>query len=109
MTPVCFPRPPAAAYLFLVRQRTKSSSNRRRGIMAFKELTTTEVDELLTRERAIRIGFDANNEGYLVPLGFIWHEGALYAITTQGRNTRMAAANPKDCFKIETSSRTSLY
>ena len=35
--------------------------------MAFKELTTTEVDELLTGERAMRIGFDANGERYLVP------------------------------------------
>jgi hypothetical protein len=56
----------------------------KKGIMAFKELTITEVDELLTGERAMRIGFDANNERYLVPLGFIWHEGALYAMTTQG-------------------------
>jgi nitroimidazol reductase NimA-like FMN-containing flavoprotein (pyridoxamine 5'-phosphate oxidase superfamily) len=81
----------------------------KKGIMAFKELTTTEVDELLTGERAMRIGFDANNERYLVPLGFIWHEGALYAMTTRGRKTRMAAANPKVSFQIDTSARTGLF
>ena len=81
----------------------------KKGIMAFKELTATEVDELLAGERAMRIGFDANNERYLVPLGFIWHEGALYAMTTQGRKMRMAAANPKVSFQIDTSARTGLF
>ena len=88
---------------------TPHQGTTKKGIMAFKELTTTEVDELLTGERAMRIGFDANNERYLVPLGFIWHEGALYAMTTQGRKTRMAAANPKVSFQIDTSARTGLF
>lgn len=77
--------------------------------MAFKELSEAEVDELLTVERAMRIAFDANDERYLVPLGFIWHEGALYAMTTHGRKTRMAAANPKVSFQIDTSARTGLF
>ena len=66
--------------------------------MAFKELSRTEVDELLSAERVVRIGFEANGERYLVPLGFIWHRGALYAMTTHGRKTRMAAVNPSVSF-----------
>ncbi len=77
--------------------------------MAFKELSPSEVDELLTGERAMRIGFAAGDERYLVPLGFVWHQGGLYAMTTQGRKTRMAAADPKVSFQIDTSARTGLF
>ena len=74
--------------------------------MAFKELSRTEVDGLLSEERVVRIGFEANGERYLVPLGFVPHGGALYAMTTHGRKTRMAAVNPKVSFQIDTSART---
>ena len=74
--------------------------------MAFKQMSQAEVDDLLSVERVVRIGFEADGERYLVPLGFIWHRGALYAMTTQGRKTRMASANPKVSFQIDTSTRT---
>ena len=74
--------------------------------MAFKELSRTELEELLSGERVVRIGFEANGERYLLPLGFISHRGALYAMTTHGRKTRMAAVNPKVSFQIDTSART---
>jgi nitroimidazol reductase NimA-like FMN-containing flavoprotein (pyridoxamine 5'-phosphate oxidase superfamily) len=77
--------------------------------MAFKELSRSEVDELLSAERVVRIGFEANGERYLVPLGFISHRGALYAMTTHGRKTRMAAVNPSVSFQIDTSARTGLF
>lgn len=72
----------------------------------FKQLSQTEIDELLSVERIMRVGFDANGERYLVPLGFVSHRGALYAMTTQGRKTQMAAANPGVSFQIDTSVRT---
>jgi nitroimidazol reductase NimA-like FMN-containing flavoprotein (pyridoxamine 5'-phosphate oxidase superfamily) len=77
--------------------------------MAFKELSRTEVEEVLTGERVVRIGFEANGERYLVPLGFVPHGGALYAMTTHGRKTRMAAVNPTVSFQIDTSARTGLF
>jgi hypothetical protein len=75
-------------------------------IMAFKELSRTELEELLSGERIVRIGFEAKGERYLVPLGFISHRGALYAMTRHGRKTRMAALNPKVSFQIDTSATT---
>ena len=42
-------------------------------IMAFKELSRTEFEGLLSGERVVRVGFEANGERYLVPLGFISH------------------------------------
>jgi nitroimidazol reductase NimA-like FMN-containing flavoprotein (pyridoxamine 5'-phosphate oxidase superfamily) len=75
-------------------------------IMAFKELSRTELEELLSGERIVRIGFEAKGERYLVPLGFISHRGALYAMTRHGRKTRMAALNPEVSFQIDTSATT---
>jgi hypothetical protein len=74
--------------------------------MAFKELSRSEVDKLLREERIVRVGFEANGQRYLVPLGFVFHRGALYAMTTHGRKTRMAATNPDVSFQIDTSART---
>ncbi|RJG09982.1 pyridoxamine 5'-phosphate oxidase family protein [Pseudomonas cavernicola] len=74
--------------------------------MAFKQISQAEIDDLLSVERVMRVGFEANGEHYLVPLGFIWHGGALYAMTTKGRKTQLAAANPKVSFQIDTSART---
>ena len=71
--------------------------------MAFKELSRSEADALLRGERVVRIGFEANGERYLVPLGFVWERGALYAMTTRGRKTRLGAASPKVSFQIDTS------
>jgi nitroimidazol reductase NimA-like FMN-containing flavoprotein (pyridoxamine 5'-phosphate oxidase superfamily) len=96
-----------AAQVIVGRSRNQPATEEK--VMAIKELSATEVDELLRGERAMCIGFDANDERYLVPLGFIWHQGALYAMTTQGRKTRMAAANPKVSFQIDTSARTGLF
>jgi len=77
--------------------------------MAFKELSRSEVDKLLNEERVVRIGFEANGERYLVPLGFVFHRGALYAMTTHGRKTRMASTNPEVSFQIDTSARTGVF
>jgi nitroimidazol reductase NimA-like FMN-containing flavoprotein (pyridoxamine 5'-phosphate oxidase superfamily) len=74
--------------------------------MAFKALTPAEVVEVLEAERVVRVGFEANGERYLVPLGFVWHGDALYAMTTLGRKTRMARTSPAVSFQIDTSART---
>jgi nitroimidazol reductase NimA-like FMN-containing flavoprotein (pyridoxamine 5'-phosphate oxidase superfamily) len=74
--------------------------------MAFQDMSRPEIDRLLDTERLVRIGFEANGESYLVPLGFVWHQNALYAMTTRGRKTRMAAMNPRVSFQIDTSART---
>jgi uncharacterized protein len=74
--------------------------------MAFKEMSRSEIDHLLDVERIVRVGFEAHGERYLVPLGFVWHQGALYAMTTRGRKTRMAVANSKVSFQIDTSAST---
>ena len=74
--------------------------------MAFTELSQSEIDRVLADERVVRVAFEADGQRYLVPLGFVCHRGALYAMTTRGRKTRMATSNPRVSFQIDTSAST---
>ena len=74
--------------------------------MALRELGKSEIEEFLAGQRIVRIGFDAFGERYLVPLGYVWFEGALCAVTAHGRKTRMAKANPQVSFQVDDSALT---
>ena len=74
--------------------------------MAFTEMSRQEIDRLLDVERVVRVGFHAKGEHYLVPLGYVRRRDALYAMTTRGRKTLMAAESPGVSFQIDTSATT---
>jgi nitroimidazol reductase NimA-like FMN-containing flavoprotein (pyridoxamine 5'-phosphate oxidase superfamily) len=74
--------------------------------MGFREFSKVEIEACLERERVIRIAFSANGETFLVPVFYVWHEGALCGLTTPGRKTRLAEANPNVAFQIDSSSET---
>ena len=62
--------------------------------MGFRDLPAEEVSAVLASERVIRVAFDDGEERYLIPLFYVWHEGALHGLTTPGRKTAMASARP---------------
>lgn len=68
-------------------------------------MSADEIDAFLASERIVRVGFDAADERYLIPLGYVWLEGALCCLTTPGRKTRMAALNPRVSFQVDDSCR----
>ena len=74
--------------------------------MGFRDLPAEEVSAVLASERVIRVAFDDGEERYLIPLFYVWHEGALHGLTTPGRKTAMASARPRVTFQIDTSART---
>ena len=69
--------------------------------MGFQDLTPDEINLVLEKERVIRIAFSAGSEQFLVPVFYTWYEGALCGLTTPGRKTRMAEANPAVAFQID--------
>lgn len=73
------------------------------------QMAPQEISGLLATQRVVRIGFDANDERYLIPMGYVWQEDALYSMTQRGRKTRMAAANPKVSFQVDDSCDTRLF
>ena len=69
--------------------------------MGFQDLTKQEIDLVLEKERVIRIAFSAEGEQFLVPVFYVFHEGALCGLTTPGRKTRLGEANPAVGFQID--------
>ncbi len=71
--------------------------------MGFQDLSLDEIDHVLEKERIIRVAFSAGGEQFLVPMFYIWHEGALCGLTTPGRKTRLAEQNPEVAFQVDSS------
>jgi uncharacterized protein len=77
--------------------------------MAHRDLSQTEIEQLLESERVVRVALDAGGERYVVPVGYVWLDGALCFVSMEGRKTRMAAANPEVAFQVDTSARTGVF
>ena len=70
------------------------------------ELDEEQCLALISRQRVVRIAFDANDERYLIPLGYAWFEATLCGMTDEGRKTRMASANARVSFQLDNSAET---
>jgi nitroimidazol reductase NimA-like FMN-containing flavoprotein (pyridoxamine 5'-phosphate oxidase superfamily) len=69
--------------------------------MGFQDLSLDEINLVLSKERVIRIAFSASGEQFLVPVFYVQHKGALCGLTTPGRKTRLAEANPVVSFQVD--------
>jgi nitroimidazol reductase NimA-like FMN-containing flavoprotein (pyridoxamine 5'-phosphate oxidase superfamily) len=69
--------------------------------MGFQDLTPQEIELVLEKERVIRIAFSHEGEQFLVPVFYTFYEGALCGLTTPGRKTRLAEANPTVAFQVD--------
>ncbi len=77
--------------------------------MAHRDLSQTEIEQLLASERVLRLALHAAGEHYLVPLGYVWLDGFIWVVSTEGRKTRLAAMNPDVAFQVDTSARTGVF
>jgi len=66
-----------------------------------RELSRDEIDEFLRRQRIARLGCHADGVTYLVPLIYAYDDGAVVAVTTEGRKTAMLRENPRVCVEID--------
>lgn len=67
-----------------------------------------EIENLLRSERIVRVAFFGEGSGYLLPLGYVWLDGALNLMTTTGRKTEMGASNPRVAFQVDDSASSGL-
>lgn len=74
--------------------------------MGFRDLTSEETETVLQKERVIRLAFSSASETFVVPVFYVWKDGSLCGMTTPGRKTRMAAANPRCGFQVDSSATT---
>ena len=66
-----------------------------------RELSPREVDEFLRGQRIARLGCHADGVTYVVPLIYAYEDGAVVAVTTEGRKTAMLRENPRVCIEVD--------
>ena len=66
-----------------------------------RELSGAEIEEFLRGQRIARLGCHADGVPYVVPLIYAYEDGAVVAVTTEGRKTAMLRANPHVCVEID--------
>jgi uncharacterized protein len=66
-----------------------------------RELSRDEIDEFLRTQRIARLGCHADGITYVVPLIYAYEDGAVVAVTTEGRKTAMLSQNPRVCVEVD--------
>jgi nitroimidazol reductase NimA-like FMN-containing flavoprotein (pyridoxamine 5'-phosphate oxidase superfamily) len=66
-----------------------------------RELSRDEIDEFLRTQRIARLGCHAGGVTYVVPLIYAYEDGAVVAVTTEGRKTAMLRENPRVCVEVD--------
>ena len=68
-----------------------------------------ESERLLQQCELIRVSFREGDVAYLIPLGCIWADGALYGATEAGRKTELASLDSRVTFQTDTALETGLF
>jgi uncharacterized protein len=66
-----------------------------------RELSLREIDDFLRSQRIARLGCHAGGVTYVVPLIYAYDDGAVVAVTTEGRKTAMLRDNPRVCVEVD--------
>jgi nitroimidazol reductase NimA-like FMN-containing flavoprotein (pyridoxamine 5'-phosphate oxidase superfamily) len=66
-----------------------------------RELSRGEIEEFLRGQRIARLGCHAGGVTYIVPLIYAYEDGAVVAVTSEGRKTAMLRENPRVCVEID--------
>jgi len=66
-----------------------------------RELSRGEIEEFLLGQRIARLGCHADGVTYVVPLIYAYDDGAVVAVTTEGRKTAILRENPRVCVEVD--------
>ncbi|WP_206613691.1 pyridoxamine 5'-phosphate oxidase family protein [Mycolicibacterium elephantis] len=64
-------------------------------------LAPDEIEELLSTEAVGRIGCIHEGRPYVVPVCYVYQDGAVYGHTTEGMKWQAMRAHPDVCFEVE--------
>lgn len=65
------------------------------------ELSSAQIEEVLTREYIGRIGCHAHDRTYVVPVSYVYEGDSIYAHSPSGLKVAMMRENPEVCFEVE--------
>jgi nitroimidazol reductase NimA-like FMN-containing flavoprotein (pyridoxamine 5'-phosphate oxidase superfamily) len=66
-----------------------------------QNLSSDEIEEFLRGQRIARLGCHADGTTYVVPLIYAYDDGAVVAVTTEGRKTAILRENPSVCVEVD--------
>ena len=69
--------------------------------MLILELTNEECVEILTRLRFGRLGCSRDNQPYVVPFNFAYHDRHLYSVAAPGQKIEWMRTNPLVCVEAD--------
>jgi hypothetical protein len=67
----------------------------------FGHLSNAEIDGLLGSNTVGRIGCHAGDRTYIVPIGYAFEDGCVYAHAQEGLKVMMMRENPQVCFQVD--------
>ena len=66
-----------------------------------RQLTSAEIDDLLSKQIVGRIGCCYENEIYVVPISYAYEDNIIYCHGFEGKKMEMMRKNPKVCFQVD--------
>ena len=67
-----------------------------------RELSEEECRALLLSARYGRLGLSMDDQPYVVPMSFVYHDGKIYLHSRgRGRKVQYASENPRVCFQVD--------
>jgi nitroimidazol reductase NimA-like FMN-containing flavoprotein (pyridoxamine 5'-phosphate oxidase superfamily) len=67
----------------------------------FGALEDSEIKKVLDNNVLGRIGFCENNLPYILPISYVYANGAIYCRSNEGLKLRIMRSNPSVCFEVE--------
>lgn len=65
------------------------------------KLNDKEIEDVLNKQHIGRLGCHADGRTYIVPLNYIYRNGAIYAHSAPGMKIEMMRKNPMACFEVD--------
>ena len=67
-----------------------------------RELSEEECTALISSARYGRLGLSRDNQPYVVPMSYVYHEGKIYLHSRgMGKKVEYARENPRVCFQVD--------
>jgi nitroimidazol reductase NimA-like FMN-containing flavoprotein (pyridoxamine 5'-phosphate oxidase superfamily) len=66
-----------------------------------RELSPSEIEEILRRCSHAHLGCSRRGEIYVVPLTYVYEDGIIYSHSLPGKKLEMMRANPDVCLQVE--------
>ena len=66
-----------------------------------KQLSSSEIDDLLRKQIVGRIGCNYDNDVYIIPMSFAYDGKYVYCHSFEGKKMKMMRKNPKVCFQVD--------